>query len=77
MMEPTAELIEAIHRDKIEAAKRMSPEERFLVGGELFDAVIERMRAGIRMQQPEVSEERVQAILRERLAIARRLEDRS
>ena len=76
-MEPTAEIIEAIHRDKIEAARRMSPEEKLRAGGDLFDAVVERMRAGIRMQHPQASEEQVQVILRERLAIARRLEDRS
>ena len=76
-MEPTPQLIEQLRRDKIEAAKRMTEEQRFLAGGELFDAVVERMVAGIRMQRPNAQAAQVEAMLRERLAIARRLENRS
>ncbi|MFI5380435.1 MAG: hypothetical protein ACHRHE_14145 [Tepidisphaerales bacterium] len=76
-MEPTPELIDALRRDKIDAARRMSAEQKFLASGSLFDAVVERMLAGIRMQHPNVSEEDAMAMLRQRLAIARRLENRS
>jgi hypothetical protein len=75
-MEPTPELIDALRRDKIDAARRMSAEQKFLASGELFDAVVERMLAGIRMQHPNVSHDGAMAMLRTRLAIARRLEDR-
>lgn len=76
-MEPTPELIDALHRDKVDAARHMSPEQKFLAGGELFDAVVERMLAGIHMQHPNVSEDDAMAMLRQRLAIARRLENLS
>ncbi len=55
----------------------MTPEQKLLAGGELFDAVVERMIAGIRIQYPGADEQRVSALLRQRLEIARRLENRS
>ena len=76
-MEPTPELIDALRRDKIDAARRMSAEQKFLAGGDLFDAVVQRILAGIHMQHPNVSGEDAMAMLRQRLAIARRLENRS
>ncbi len=45
------------------------------LGGDLFDELCDRMRSGIRAQFPGVDELRVERILRERLEIARRLED--
>ena len=76
-MEPTPELIETLLRDKIEAARRMSPESKLAAGAELFDLACELARSGIRMQHPDATEDQTQAMLRERLAIARRLEDRA
>jgi hypothetical protein len=52
----------------------MSIEERVRAAGDLFDEVCQRMRDGIRWQFPDADEARVEAILRERLEIARRLE---
>ena len=75
-MEPTQELIDQLRRDKIDAARRMSPEQKLSAGGELFDCVIERMLAGIRMQHPNVSGEQARHLIRQRLAIARRVENR-
>ena len=76
-MEPTQELIDALRHDKVDAARRMSAEQKFLASGDLFDAVVERMLAGIHMQHPKASEDDAMAMLRQRLAIARRLENRS
>lgn len=73
-MEPTQELIDAIYRGKVEAARRMSPEEKLFAGAELFDYACEITKAGIRHQLPEADEEEVLRILRERLALAERLE---
>ena len=70
-MEPTTEIIEAIRRDKIEAARRMSPENKLAAGAELFDLACETARAGIRMQHPEADGARVNELLRERLRILR------
>jgi hypothetical protein len=54
----------------------MTDEQKLLAGGELFDAMAERMLAGIRMQHPGFSDGEALAIFRERLAAARCLENR-
>ncbi len=75
-MQPTKELIDAIFRERVEKARSMSPADKLLAGPRLFDQVCQRMAAGIRSQFPEADERRVQEILRERLALVRRLENR-
>lgn len=74
-MEPTPELIDALYIGKVLAARRRSPERKFLASGDLFEAVIERMRAGIRMQLPEADEAQVERELKRRFAINRLLEN--
>lgn len=74
MVKPTPELIEVIFLEKVAQARRMSPEERLSAVGDLFETVCERLRAGIRWQFPDVDDQEVEAMLRERLEIARRLE---
>ena len=74
-MQPTESLIDALYVDKIAQARATSVEQKLLVGPRLFDKVCRIMRDGIRHQHPDLSEERVQAMLLERLAIARRLEE--
>ncbi|MFQ5806649.1 MAG: hypothetical protein ACE5I3_09385 [Phycisphaerae bacterium] len=74
MSAPSQELIDALYREEVLAARAMSPEEKVRAGGELFDDVCERMKAGIRWQFPEADEARVNEVLRYRLQIARRLE---
>jgi len=76
MAEPTRELIDAIERDRVLAARRMSPEEKLLAGARLFDRSCRIMADGIRHQFPDADEERVQEILRERLRKIRELEGR-
>ena len=74
-MQPTKELIDEIYRDRVQRARQMSPEDKFLAGARLFDRSCRIMADGIRAQFPDADERRVQEILRERLAIARRLEE--
>ena len=74
-MQPTKELIDEIYRDRVQRARQMSPEDKFLAGARLFDRSCRIMADGIRDQFPGAGERRVQEILRERLAIARRLEE--
>jgi hypothetical protein len=74
-MEPTPGLIDEMYRERIRAARAMSGEEKVLLGLQLFDRTCRIMADGIRDEYPDASEDRVQEILRERLAIARRLED--
>ena len=51
-MQPTQEMIDDIYRERVLRARRMTVAEKFLAGGDLFDDVCERMRAGIRSQFP-------------------------
>jgi hypothetical protein len=73
-MEPTLDLIDALFRDKVRAARAMTPEDRLLAGPRLFELACEITKAGIRHQHPDADEQRVLQLLRERLAWARRLE---
>lgn len=75
-MQPTRQLIDEIYRDRVLRARRMTPEQKLFAGRELFDFGCTFVRAGIQNQNPGASEERVNELLRERLALQRRLEDR-
>jgi hypothetical protein len=75
-MSVPADLINDVFRAKVEQARRMTPEEKLLAGPRLFDRMCRVMRDGIRFQFPDASPEEVERILRERLEIARRLENR-
>jgi hypothetical protein len=52
----------------------MSPDDKLLAWPQLFDRSCRIMADGIREQYPDADEARVQEILRERLALVRRLE---
>ena len=75
-MEPTKELIDELFGKRVRKARRMSPEEKLLGGARLFHRSCRIMADGIRSQFPDADEQRVQEILRQRLAIVRRREDR-
>jgi hypothetical protein len=74
-LEPTKELIDALYREEVLRARAMAPEEKLLAGARLFDLSCRIMADGIRDEYPEADEEHVQEILRQRLALIRRLED--
>jgi hypothetical protein len=76
-MEPSKELIDELYRAKIRQAASMTPEQRFCSGPDLFDMACELMRSGIRMQHPMADETEVDRLLDERLALGRRLKERS
>ena len=74
-MEPTADLADALDRDRREAAAAMTPSERVLAGPALFDLGLALMRAGIRRNLPEASAEAVERIVVDRLRRAREHEE--
>lgn len=74
-MEPTKELIDQLYWEKVARARQMPPGEKIRAGLQLFEFTTRIMADGIRSQFPDADEQRVQEILRERLALARRLED--
>src|SRR5438105_5189494 len=73
-MEPTPELIDQLYREELEEARRMSGEQKPLAGGELFELASQITLAGIRAENPGLSEEELLEKFRERLRLARRLE---
>jgi hypothetical protein len=73
-MDPIKQLADEIYRDRIVRARRMSIGEKILAVPELFDMACHVSRAGIRSQFPDADEQRVQELLRQRIAIGRRLE---
>jgi hypothetical protein len=76
-MQPTKELADELYREDILRARAMSPELKLLAGAHLFDRVCRIMCDGIRHEFPDANEEQVRHILRQRLALARRLESHS
>jgi hypothetical protein len=76
-MNPSKELIDELYREQVLAARAMSPDERFFAGPRLFDFACQVTRDGIRHQHPDASDEQVEEFLRQRLALARRLENGS
>lgn len=74
-MQPTKELIDQLYRERVLRARAMDPEMKLLAGARLFDQVCRVMTAGIKSEYPDAKPNEVQAILKERLALARRLEN--
>jgi hypothetical protein len=72
-MESIKELADELYRERVLRARRTPIEQKIFVGAELFDYACEITCAGIRHQNPGVDEATVQAMLRDRLALARRL----
>jgi hypothetical protein len=59
---------------KVRLARMMSEEERVLAGPRLFAGVCERMKEGLRDEQPDASEEEIHRKLLQRLARLKKLE---
>jgi hypothetical protein len=75
-MEPIRELVEDIYRERVLRARRTPIEQKVLAGAELFEFACRVTCDGIRHQNPGIDESEVQRILRDRLALVRRLERR-
>lgn len=67
---------DAIYRERVLRARRTPPEEKLLDGPRLFDFACGITMAGIRNQNPGADEATLRAILRQRLALAQRRENR-
>ena len=69
------QLIDDIHRRRVERARRMTPDEKFEAGERLFLMACEVTKDGIRDANPELSEVEVMTVLRQRLALRRKVEE--
>ncbi len=67
-------LQDAIYREKVERARRMSAWEKFEAGQALFEVGCLQMLGNIQGQMPDASEQVWRGELRRRLAIGRRLD---
>jgi hypothetical protein len=76
-MESIRELADAIYKERVLRARRTPIEQKILAGAELFESACRITCDGIRDQNPGIDEDEVQRILRDRLALRRRLERRS
>ena len=74
---PFAPLIDELYREEVLEARRMSPEEKFLLGEELFEYACSITLAGIRHQNPNFTEDECQQELERRLVLKERLEQRN
>jgi hypothetical protein len=64
-----APLIDELYKEEVLEARKMSPEEKFLAGEELFKMACEVTLAGIRNENPGATEAECQQILEERLRL--------
>ncbi len=72
-MGPTQELVDSIYRERVLRARQIPLAEKLLLGPELFAGVCQRMADGIRSENPDADEQRVQELLRARLDLLERL----
>jgi hypothetical protein len=70
----TPHVADDLYRARIQRARQMAPSEKLSAGFELFEFACGISRAGIRHQFPSVNEAQVESILKQRLALHRRLE---
>lgn len=68
-------LMDDIFREKVRRARLIPPGEKMFSGLELFEAVEERMRSGVRHQFPAADAEEVERILKQRFARLRQIEE--
>ena len=70
-------LIDELYREELREARAMPPEQKLLLGEELFVHACSITLAGIRNQFPEADEAERRRILEQRLELQQRLEARS
>lgn len=73
-MQPTRDLIDSLYSEEVEAARRMSPEDKLLAGSRLFAYASRITIAGIRDQFPDATDDEVQRRFADRLALRERLD---
>lgn len=67
-------LIDELYREEVLEARRMSPEEKFLLGEQLFEYACSITLAGIRSQNPGFTEEECEQELTRRLELRERMD---
>jgi hypothetical protein len=68
-------LADALYWEKVERARRLSPEERMHAGPELFDYACSITMNALRERFPDATEAQLLEKIRERISIKRQLEE--
>jgi hypothetical protein len=68
-------LADSLYWERVERARRLTPEQRLLAGPELFDYACSITLSALREQLPGASEMQLLEALRRRMAVKRRLEE--
>lgn len=71
-----SKLAEAIYREKVLRARKLTVGERIATGIELFEGALGMMRDGIRAQFPGMAEPEVEELVRKRLNRIRQVHER-
>lgn len=69
-----APLIDELYRREVLDARRMSAEDKLILGERLFRWACAITLEGIRLQNPDAGEEEWQRLLRERIELGKKLE---
>ena len=72
----TQRLIDELYREELREARAMAPEQKLLLGEELFAYACSITMTGIRNQFPDADEAEQRRILEQRLELQRKLEAR-
>ena len=67
--------MDEIFRDKVLRARQQSPGEKLVLGFELFEKALVRMRGGVRAQFPHFTEEQVEAEVNRRIERVRQVQE--
>ncbi|HTH49016.1 MAG TPA: hypothetical protein VMB21_15985 [Candidatus Limnocylindria bacterium] len=70
-------LADTLYWERVERARRLTPEQRLMAGPELFDYACSITLCALREQTPGASEAQLLEALRRRLAVKRKLEETS
>lgn len=68
-------LADAIYRDRVLRARRTPMEQKILEGPRLFDYACAITMAGLRSENPHACENELRMVLRQRLALGRKLKN--
>jgi hypothetical protein len=75
--EAIRKLADELYRERVLRARGMTAAEKLFATGDLFRKVCERMKIGLRVENPRADEKAIQALLVKRFNRLRQLEETS
>lgn len=62
-------MVDLLDREEVIMARQLPEERKLLIGAEFFDLVCENVKAGIRLQNPGISDNSLKEILDKRISM--------